>query len=236
MQPERSTGVSDWGLSARPNRGAHLRIAALWSVISLGPPVVVALASSWWAGLAVAALAAIAVTAGPSVQLRRLERRFAGVAVEAGSEPRLENLVRGLAGDHRLVRPRAVVLKDGPPNAFVWRPLWGSAVLAISRSYLGALSRTELEGVVAHCLVRIDSSDARAATMAGLLGPIGARVAPKVGVFDDIEAAALTRYPPGLSSAIRKAVPALGAAPLWFVSDGPSHRAAAERIEELADL
>jgi Zn-dependent protease with chaperone function len=236
MQSERSRGPSDWGLPAHPNRGVHLRVAALWAAITLGPAVVVALAFSWWAGLALAALAAVVVTAGPILQLWTLERRFGVVAAEGGSEPRLENLVRGLSADHRLVRPRAVVLKDAPPNAFVWKPLWGNAVLAISRSYLGALSRTELEGLVAHCLVRIESSDARAATMAGLLGPIGARAGPKVGVFDDIGATALTRYPPGLSSAIRKAVPARGAGPLWFVSDGPSHRAAAHRIEELADL
>jgi Zn-dependent protease with chaperone function len=236
MRSERSTAPFAWGLPARPNRGVHLRLAALWTVLLLGPSLPAALLLSWWAGLAVAGVLVLAMTAGPFVQLLRLERRFKGVVATAGSEPRLENLVRGLSDDHRLVTPRAIVLEIAPPNAFVWRPLFGTAVLAISRSYLEALSRTELEGVVAHCLVRIDSSDARAATMAGLMGPIGARVAPKVGVFDDVGAASLTRYPPGLASAIRKAVPARGSAPLWLVSDGPCHRAAAIRVEELAEL
>jgi Zn-dependent protease with chaperone function len=236
MGPERSTALSAWGLAARPNRVVHLRIAALWAVLLLGPSLVAAVWLSPWVGLAVAGGAALVATAGPFVQLRWLERRFDGMVAVDGTEPRLENLVRGLSEDHRLVTPRAIVLENAPPNAFVWRPLFGTAVLAISRSYLGALSRTELEGVVAHCLVRIDSSDARAATMAGLLGPIGVRVAPKVGVFDDVGAASLTRYPPGLASAIRKAAPPRGAAPLWFVSDGPSHRAAATRVEELAEL
>jgi Zn-dependent protease with chaperone function len=233
---ERTSSLADWGLAERPARGAHLRIAALWTVISLAPAFVAAVALSWWAGLAVAAGAAVALTSGPHVQLRRLVQRFDGVVAATGSEPRLENLVRGLSGEHRLVLPRTVVLKDAPPNACVWRPLVGIPVLAISRSYLGVLSRTELEGVIAHCLVRLDSSDARAATMASLLGAIGARLAPKVGFSDDIRAASLTRYPPGLSSAIEKAVPARGSAPLWFVSDGFTHRAASERIEELADL
>ena len=236
MRSERSTALSAWGLVARPSRGVHLRVAALWTVLLLGPSLAAALWLSWWVGLAVAGLAVLAMTAGPFVLLRRLERRFGGVVAVAGSEPRLENLVRGLSDDHRLGTPRAIVLENAPPNAFVWRPLFGTAVLAISRSYLETLSRTELEGVVAHCLVRIDSSDARAATMAGLMGPIGVRVAPKVGVFDDIGAASLTRYPPGLASAIRKAVPARGPAPLWFVSDAPCHRATAIRVEELADL
>ena len=236
MRSERSTALSAWGLPARPTRGVHLRVAALWTVLLLGPSLAAALWLSWWVGLAVAGLAVIAMTAGPFVLLRRLQRRFGGVVAVAGSEPRLENLVRGLSDDHRLATPRAIVLENAPPNAFVWRPLFGTAVLAISRSYLEALSRTELEGVVAHCLVRIDSSDARAATMGGLMGPIGARVAPKVGVFDDVGAASLTRYPPGLASAIRKAVPAPGPAPLWFVSDAPCHRAAATRVEELSDL
>jgi len=236
MGSEGSTALSAWGLAARPNRGVHQRLAALWTVLLLGPSLAAALLLSWWVGLAVAGVAGLALTAGPFIQLRRLERRFGGVVATAGSEPRLENLVRGLSDDHRLATPRAIVLENAPPNAFVWRPLFGTAVLAISRSYLEALSRTELEGVVAHCLVRIDSSDARAATMACLMGPIGARVAPKVGVFDDVGAASLTRYPPGLASAIRKASPARGSAPVWFVSDAPCHRAAATRVEELADL
>jgi Zn-dependent protease with chaperone function len=236
MGPERPTALSAWGLATRPNQGVHLRIAALWAVLLLGPSLAAAVWLSWWVGLAVAGIAALAATVGPFVQLRWLERRFDGVLAADGSEPRLENLVHGLSDDHRLVTPRAIVLENAPPNAFVWRPLFGTALLAISRSYLGALSRTELEGVVAHCLVRIDSSDARAATMAGLMGPIGARVAPKVGVFDDVGAASLSRYPPGLASAIRKAAPARGAAPLWFVSDGPTHRSVTERIRELADL
>ena len=236
MGSERSTSPSDWGLPPRPSQRVHLRIAALWTVLSLGPSLALAPWLSWWVGLVAAVLAAVVVTVGPFVQLRRLERRFGGVVAVATSEPRLDNLVRGLSGDHRLVTPRAIVLEDAPANAFVWRPLLGTAVVAISRSYLDALSRTELEGVVAHCLLRIDSSDARAATMASLMGPIGARVAPKVGAFDDVGAASLTRYPPGLASAIGKAVPARGSAPLWFVSDAPSHRAAATRVEELADL
>jgi Zn-dependent protease with chaperone function len=236
MRSEGSTAVSAWGLTARPNRAVHLRIAALWIVLLLGPSAAAALWLSQWVGLAVAFLVLLAMTAGPIVQLRRLERRFNGAVAAAGSEPRLENLVRGLSDHHQLVAPRTMVLEDAPPNAFVWRALFGTAVLAISRSYLEALSRTELEGVVAHCLVRIDSSDARAATMAGLIGPVGARIAPKVGAFDDVGAASLTRYPPGLASAIRKAVPARGSAPLWFVSDAPSHRGAATRVEELADL
>jgi Zn-dependent protease with chaperone function len=236
MRSERSKALSAWGLDARPNRGVHLRIAALLTVLLMGPALAAALWLSWWMGLAVAGLAVVAMTVGPVVQLRRLERRFDGVAAVAESEPRLENLVRGLSDDHRLVTPRVIVLENAPPNAFVWRPLLGAAVLAISRSYLEALSRTELEAVIAHCLVRIESSDARGATMAGLMGPIGVRVAPKVGALDDVGAASLTRYPPGLASAIRKAIPARGSAPLWFVSDAPSHRAAATRIDDLADV
>ncbi|MGH2818511.1 MAG: hypothetical protein ACRDJS_08645 [Actinomycetota bacterium] len=228
--------LADWGLAARPGRRAHLRIVALWTGIPLALAFVVAVTFSWWAGLVVAGVAAVALTGGPLLRLKRLARRFDGATAVPGSEPRLENLVRGLSRDHQLVLPRTVVLESAPPNAYVSRPLVGTPVLAISRSYLGVLSRTELEGVVAHCLVRLDSADARAATMADLLGTGGARIAPKVGFSDDIRAASLTRYPPGLSSAIRKAVPAAGSAPLWFVADGPTHRTVTQRTEELGDL
>jgi hypothetical protein len=233
---EPSRTLADWGLPDRPGRSGHVRIAAVWTAIAVAAVLVTTVAFSWRLGLLVVPVALVAVTAGPFLQLNRLTRRFDGVTVAPGSEPRLENLVRGLSGDHGLILPRTVVLESAPPNACVWRPLVGSPVLAISRSYLEVLSRTELEGVVAHCLVRLDSSAARAATMADLLGAVGARLAPKVGFSDDIRAAALTRYPPGLSSAIRKAGPTGRSAPLWFVADGPTHRAATERIEELADL
>jgi hypothetical protein len=233
-QPSKT--LADWGLADRPGRSGRLRIAALWTAIPLAAALVTTLAFSWQVGLLVVPVAVVVVSAGPFLRLKRLAQRFDGVTVAPGSEPRLENLVSGLSGDHGLVLPRTVVLESAPPNACVWRPLVGSPVLAISRSYLEVLSRTELEGVVAHCLVRLDSSDARAATMADLLSAVGARVAPKVGFSDDIRAAALTRYPPGLSSAIRKAGPTGRSAPLWFVADGPTHRAATERIDELADL
>jgi hypothetical protein len=232
----RSSALGDWGLTPRPGRRDSLKIAALLTSTPLLLACAAAVASSWWVGLLIAAGAAVTAVAGPFLQLRRLSRRYGGHTAAPGSEPRLENLVRGLSRDHGLARPRMVVLESAPPNAFVWRPLIGSAVLAISRSYLEALSRTELEAVIAHCLLRLSSADARAATVGVLLGGSGRWIVPRVGFADDVRAASLTRYPPGLAAAIEKAVPPDILGPLWFVAGSASHRSARERIEQLADL
>ena len=54
---------------------------------------------------------------------------------------------------------------------------------------------------------------------------------------DDIRAAATTRFPPALVSAIEKAEPRGGRfGPFWFVGTGPADRSVDERIATLQDL
>jgi hypothetical protein len=48
---------------------------------------------------------------------------------------------------------------------------------------------------------------------------------------------ALTRYPPGLASALTKADGGIRHyAPLWFVADAPSHQPVTERVVAVSDL
>lgn len=132
---------------------------------------------------------------------------------------RLRNVVAGLAERLRLPPPR-LYLYEGAPNAFATRR--GGGAIAIERSFLDGLARTEVEAVAAHCLVR--------------LGP-ATRLGDPVGYDDDVRVAALTRFPPALSSAIAKAEPERGRfAPLYLVAEHRSHRPVAERSAALADL
>lgn len=158
-----------------------------------------------------------------------------GLAVAPLQHARFENLVRGLAADSALTVPQLFVIEDGGPNALVVggrRPL-----IAVTRSLLETYTRTEQEAVVAHCLLRLASDRLLFERLAAMLGRSGSRFAPRVGFEDDVHAAALTRYPPGLAAAISKAKPAEGpGAGLWFAAHDPSHRHPIERAAALQDL
>jgi Zn-dependent protease with chaperone function len=132
-------------------------------------------------------------------------------------DPRATNLLEGLVGRAGIARPELRVYR-GPPNALVVpgrRP-----VFAISSTALDELSRTELEAVLAHCVVRV-----------------GIRRTAPVGYEDDVRAAALTRYPPGLAKALEKLVAEAGSGAHWFTAaDTPSHRPVGDRIAALEEL
>jgi hypothetical protein len=127
------------------------------------------------------------------------------------------------------------VIPDDVPNAMVCRAK--GPALAVTRGLLDDFTRTELEAVIAHCMVRLLSTDVERASMALAQGPLGTRSIPRVGYEDDVRAAAVTRYPPALADAVEKAKPMKGRyAPFWFVADDRSHRPAQERAAAIRDL
>lgn len=178
-------------------------------------------------------------------------RSVGAQALEDGREPRLANLAAGLARDLDAEPPQLYLVASGGPNALVVRSS-GSAV-AITQSLLEVYTRTELEAVIAHCLVRLrDRRRMRRMGLAVALGrparpPLGRPARPfrspalgnpePVGLEDDLAAVSVTGYPPALASAILKAEPASGRfAPLWFVGTDPSRPAPERRVAELSDL
>ncbi len=166
-----------------------------------------------------------------SLSLRGAEATLAREA----EEPRLFNVVRGIVSDLNATAPAVYIVEDGGPNALACRAR--GPVIAVTRSLLDTYTPTELEAVVAHCMVRLLSPDIERAAFGMALGPLGTRAIPRVGTADDVRAAATTRYPPALISAIEKAEPRSGrAAPFWFVATGPSHRAVEKRIATLREL
>jgi hypothetical protein len=104
----------------------------------------------------------------------------------------------------------ALVVAEGKPG------------IVVTDGVLESATRTELEAVAAHCLVRI----ARA----------GARAVPPLSFDDDLAATALTRYPPALAAAFRKATPRReGPGQRWFVPEGASS-SPETRAREVLDL
>jgi hypothetical protein len=156
----------------------------------------------------------------PKSLTRRALKEAGAVAVSSADEPRFANIATGLAE----------VLKLGPVDLFVIGGEGANAlagrterpVVGLTRALLDTYARTELEAVVAHCLVRHRH--------AGRRGSI-------VGFSDDVRAVSLTRYPPALAAAIQRAQPHKGRHPgMYLVAEGPTHRPVEERIAALADL
>lgn len=162
--------------------------------------------------------------------------------------PRVRNLLAGLASDLSTPMPELWVIDDTSTatgatgssaaslnvaslNVMVaWR---SGPVVAVSGHLELVLTRTECEALLAHCMVRFASGEAKATTFRAGMGPF----APtgREAAAADLPTVALTRYPPALASALEKVRPAAGTfAALWFAPDAgaeasPDRRAAALR-------
>lgn len=156
----------------------------------------------------------------PKSMTRRALKDAGAVEVSNADEPRFANIAAGLAEVLNLGAVDLFVIGGDGVNALAGRI--DRPVVGATRALLDTYARTELEAVIAHCLVRHRH--------AGRRGVI-------VGFSDDVRAASLTRYPPALAAAIEKAQPHKGRHPgMYLVAEGPTHRPTEERIAALADL
>jgi hypothetical protein len=150
--------------------------------------------------------------------------------------PRLTNIVTGLSADLGLDPPPTFVIKSPGVNALVFRH-GGRTALGLTAETVDDLPRTELEAVVAHCLVRSDPAsgglDRTSLTLGGTFGACGKAATE----LDDARAVAVTRYPPALAKAIERATPATGRfSYLWFVAEGASGTPLEARLDALDSL
>lgn len=219
-----------------------------------------------WAASTVALAVVVGVVAGllawgaawaaaPGAVLRIVGAAPAGDADQA----RVHNLVEGLCAAAGVAKPQVLALDHPSPNAMVVGTSPRRARLVVTTGLVEALSRIELEAVLAHELSHVKSGDLVPATAAVTgLGPVVALFPPAAGwlgrsggadreLVADVAAVSLTRYPPGLCSALAKlgeAAPAaaaplvggLGArlvAHLWLAPPGGD---LSSRMEALAEL
>lgn len=176
--------------------------------------------------------------------------------VTPNEEPRLHNIVEGLAIAAGIPKPKVYVVPEQAPNAFATGRDPDHSHVAVTRGLLDTMNRVELEGVVAHELSHILDRDILLGTIVATLvgavvlmseffmrswwwGGIGGRrgndrsggpataiifvlgfllliLAPLFGqlirlavsrqreYLADAQGAMLTRYPPGLVSALKK--------------------------------
>jgi heat shock protein HtpX len=80
--------------------------------------------------------------------------------------PQLHNLVEGMAIAAGIPKPRVYVVHDPAPNAFATGRDPDHAAMAVTTGLLDTLTRTELEGVIAHELAHIRNYDIRVTTIA----------------------------------------------------------------------
>ncbi|MGH2751073.1 MAG: M48 family metalloprotease [Actinomycetota bacterium] len=233
-----SISLPDWGRQELrvPGRGARAgRIVALFAPV---PVLLLLLVPTGWPVLGIAligGLYAVAVGVWITTQGRRALSSLGARPARSGELARVENLIEGLSSDLGIDAPALFVIDEPGPNALVAKR--SGHVIAVTSSLVSEFSRTELEAVLAHCLVRIASRQVAAAQTGLALGRLGRGLGGTTGVADDVATASVTRYPPALASAIERCVPRSGTlAPLWFVAESPSHVAAERRSAALLDL
>ena len=93
--------------------------------------------------------------------------------VTHADEPRLHNIVEGLAIAAGIPKPRVYVVEDTAPNAFATGRDPEHASIAVTRGLLEKMNRVELEGVIGHELAHVKNRDtlvmAVAATLLGIV-------------------------------------------------------------------
>lgn len=180
-------------------------------------PAVVVLLVLVWLQPIVALVAALAVGAGVVLWIRaRLgsapSRVVAGLdttPLREGDQPRLENVLDGLCATSGVAAPTVSLVRSDRMNAMVAAGR-EDAEIVLTTALLEHLGRLELEGVLANLLARVKDGSARySTTVLGLLGTspraqrlLAAQLGDQRSVMSDLAAVDLTRYPPGLVSAL----------------------------------
>ncbi len=162
-EPAEVSPAVDWSAPGRLRAGPTMPLLIPLPAIGLATVAVGVLASPLWGTIVAVALVA-AAGAWILTRVPVLLRRIGARELQAGEEPRLENLAAGIAADLGIDAPCLYEIPQRWRNALVaWNRQGG--VVAVSRGQLDA-TRTQLEAIVAHCLVRLATGEARRATVA----------------------------------------------------------------------
>lgn len=113
-----------------------------------------------WVGLAIALGVAVAIQLGAYFGGDRLVLASARAReVTPEDEPRLHNIVEGLAIAAGLPKPRVYVVPEHSPNAFATGRDPEHSSIAVTQGLLDIMDRVELEGVIGHEMSHVVDRD-----------------------------------------------------------------------------
>lgn len=207
------------------NRQAEVHLVRTMALVLAVVPVVLAvLVGILSRNVLVALLVLLGVAAGlgfwawttVSGHGAALVARLGSAPIDEEAQPRLHNLVDGLCVANGVAKPALVgVAGPGCNIASLTVGVGASATtaLVVSEPLLATLSRIELEGVIAQQLSQFQDGSSSLATLTAavasmpvlgslLAGRLAAGVEPDRQVLADLEGVRMTRYPPGLASAL----------------------------------
>ncbi len=186
------------------------RVARTVAAFALPPGLVVGLIGLA-AGWVIALVLFVVVTAAAAAWARfggdwRVSAALDGRRPDPVRDARLINLVEGLAAGAGIRVPPLRVLDQPTLNAMASGLRPDRAMVAVTQGLLDRLTRIELEGVLAEVVVQIRRGDTLPGTVLAATRGWGARFAltPDREAVADQLAVSLTRYPPGLESALEK--------------------------------
>jgi heat shock protein HtpX len=151
-------------------------LLVLGAIVLLG--VVGYVLGTIWATGPVGAVIALVVAAVMSIGSYRYGDRIVLASTRAKEvtpeeEPRLHNIVEGLAIAAGIPKPRVYVVPEQAPNAFATGRDPAHSSVAVTRGLLDMMNRVELEGVIGHELSHVADRDILLGTIvATLIGAV----------------------------------------------------------------
>lgn len=251
-------------MNAGQRRSAVVLGASGIAVAAVVLVVLLLLGLPWLVAVVAGVVAGLAASVGLHLLAWRVLLRLTGSTSPSGPvEAALENVLEGLCVSHGIPTPELRVINSPSVNSLAAARTPAHAAIVITTGAVEQLERIELEGLLAHHLCRIRRGDAAFETLAGVLlawplsavGWLRRRVMDRVlppgrGLAADFEAVSLTRYPPGLLSALMTLsrqsaqVPSPTVAALhmwidepdWGITDAIRHPRLETRIAALNEL
>jgi heat shock protein HtpX len=192
-----------------------LRLLALFVVVLVVLGAVIGLAvGALPAGLVAGLVFGVALALGSYYRSDRIVlARSSALVADTADYPRYHNLVEGLCVAAGLPKPDLYVIDDSALNGLAIGRDPKHASLAVTTGLLDELNRIELEGVLACELSHVKQYDTLPWTVAVLpsmlFGPLGrylmsGSASPERDLLADASGVQLTRFPPGLCSALKK--------------------------------
>lgn len=195
-------------------------------LITAVPPAVIVTLVLWWLIGWPAVLIGLAAGAGLAWLLASYSddailSLAGGRDATADDAARLLNVVEGLSLTAGLAPPDVRIREDHTVNAMAAGRVGGRTAIIVTRGLVDELDRLELEGIIAHLLVRLGSADQEQRTLGvtttglpryllerfgGARGHSSGDPTIETLMLTDREAVRITRYPPGLLRALERAI------------------------------